>query len=75
MASTTKSPTSARPAAKRKKTTRSTSSGRLAIAILGGLAIGLIAMTIYGMRDSGSDWAFNRPDAKLPSLQYKHTLQ
>jgi H+/Cl- antiporter ClcA len=62
-------------AAKRKKATRSTPSGRLAIAILGGLAIGLAAMAIYGMRDSGSDWAFNRPEAQLPLLQTKHTLQ
>ncbi|MGH7126758.1 MAG: hypothetical protein ACREFI_20435 [Stellaceae bacterium] len=75
MASTSKSRTSARPAIKRKKATGSTSGGRLAIAILGGLAIGLVAMAIYGLRDTGSDWAFSRPEAQLPSLQSKHTLQ
>ena len=51
-----------------------TAGGRMAIAILGGLAIGLLAMAIYGFNDSGSDWAFNRPSAQLPSLQSKHTL-
>jgi len=82
MASTVKSPPSAKPrrpakpaAAKRKAAKGGTTTGRLAIAILGGLAIGLVAMAIYGMSDSGSDWAFNRPDAQLPSLQAKHTLQ
>jgi hypothetical protein len=55
--------------------TSGTASGRLAIAILGGLAIGLVAMAIYGMNDSKSNWAFNRPEAQLPSLQSKHTLQ
>lgn len=71
MASTSKAATRHAPA--RRKS--GTPSGRLAIAILGGLAIGLVAMTIYGMKDSGSDWAFNRPEAQLPSLQTKHTLQ
>jgi hypothetical protein len=52
-----------------------TTGGRLAIAILGGLAVGLVAMVIYGMADWKSDWAFNRPAAQLPSLQSKHTLQ
>lgn len=82
MASIVKSPPSAKPArpatsaaAKRKTAKRGTTSGGLAIAILGGLAIGLVAMAIYGMSDSGSDWAFNRPNARLPSLQSKHTLQ
>jgi hypothetical protein len=82
MASTVKSRPSAKPArpatsaaTRRKTATGSTAGGRLAIAILGGLAIGLVAMAIYGMNDSGTDWAFNRPDAQLPSLQAKHTLQ
>jgi uncharacterized protein HemX len=83
MASTGKSPAPAKPArpaksaaaAKRKAATGGTTTGRVAIAILGGLALGLVAMAIYGISDSGSDWAFNRPDAKLPSLQAKHTLQ
>jgi hypothetical protein len=63
------------PAARRKTATKGTASGRLAIAILGGLALGLVAMAIYGVTDSGSNWAFNRPEAHLPSLQSKHTLQ
>jgi len=71
MASTSKAATK-RVSAQKKS---GTPSGRLAIAVLGGLAIGLVAMAIYGMNDSGSDWAFNRPAAQLPSLQTKHTLQ
>ncbi len=71
-------PRTARPTAKKAASARKgsgTPSGRLAIAILGGLAAGLVAVAIYGMNDSGSDWAFNRPEAQLPSLQSKHTLQ
>lgn len=75
MASTSKSSAPARSPAKRKKSAGSTASGRLAIAILGGLAVGLVAVAIYGVNDSKSDWAFNRPEAQLPSLQSKHTLQ
>ena len=77
MASTSKNSTTAgrpKPGAARKKT-GGTASGRLAIAILGGLAIGLVAMTIHGISESQSNWAFNRPEAQLPSLQSKHTLQ
>jgi len=73
MASTSKAATPARGA--KRTTSGGTASGRLAIAILGGLAMGLAAMAVYGIRDSGSDWAFNRPEAQLPSLQTKHTLQ
>lgn len=54
---------------------KSTPGGLFTIAILGGLAVGLVAMVIYGMTDWKSDWAFNRPAAQLPSLQSKHTLQ
>jgi hypothetical protein len=72
MASTSKPSTKRAPTPRR---SRSTPSGQLAITILGGLALGLVAMAIYGMRDSGSDWAFSRPEAQLPSLQSKHTLQ
>jgi hypothetical protein len=82
MPSTTKRPASASPAkpgpAKKRPTPPkrgSTAGGRFAIAILGGLAVGVVAMTIYGLKDSGGDWAFNRPEAQLPSLQTKHTLQ
>ena len=75
MASTSMSRSSARPPANRKKAAGGTPSGKLAIAILGGLAIGLVAVAVYGLNDSGSDWAFNRPEAQLPSLQSKHTLQ
>ena len=52
-----------------------THSGRLSVAILGGLAAGRVAMLIYGIVESRSDYAFNRPAAQLPSLQSKHTLQ
>ncbi len=72
MASTSKPSSKRAPA---QPSSRSTPSGRLAIAILGGLAIGLVAVAIYGINDTGSDWAFNRPEAQLPSLQSKHTLQ
>ncbi len=71
-------PRTARPTGKKVASARKASgtpSGRLAIAILGGLAAGLVAVAIYGMNDTGSDWAFNRPEAQLPSLQSKHTLQ
>ena len=52
----------------------STRSGRLTIAILAGLAIGLVAALVFGLAKPSSDWAFDRPEAKLPSLQSKHTL-
>ena len=51
-----------------------TKSGRLTIAILSGLAIGLVALLFYGMSQPRTPWAFDRPEAKLPSLQAKHTL-
>ncbi|HKX10351.1 MAG TPA: hypothetical protein VJN67_19285 [Stellaceae bacterium] len=54
---------------------KSTPGGLLTIAILGGLAIGLVAMVIYGIVGPKSEWAFDRPEAQLPSLQSKHTLQ
>ena len=82
MPSTTKRPAPAspgKPAAARKRPAppkrASTPGGRLAIAVLGGLALGVVAMAVYGIKDSGGDWAFNRPAAQLPSLQTKHTLQ
>ncbi|HXP75349.1 MAG TPA: hypothetical protein VN823_14495 [Stellaceae bacterium] len=51
-----------------------TNSGRLTIAILSGLAIGLVALLIYSTAGPRTPWAFDRPEAKLPSLQAKHTL-
>jgi len=51
-----------------------TAGGRLTIAVLAGLAIGLVALVIYGMTGSQTPWAFDRPEAPLPSLQSKHTL-
>ncbi len=51
-----------------------TRSGRTTIAVLAGLAIGLVAALIFGLAKPSSDWAFDRPEAKLPSLQSKHTL-
>jgi hypothetical protein len=53
----------------------STPGGRLTIAILGGLAMGLAAMLVYSMAGPRGQWAFDRPEAQLPSLQSKHTLQ
>jgi len=77
--SAAKSPAPAKPAPAKRAAAPSkssgTTSGRLTIAILGGLAAGLVAMLIYSMADSKSDYAFNRPEAQLPSLQAKHTLQ
>lgn len=54
---------------------KSTSGGLLTIAILGGLVIGLVAMVMYSILGPKGDWAFDRPEAQLPSLQTKHTLQ
>jgi len=54
---------------------KSTPGGLLTIAVLGGLAIGLVAMVMYSVFGPKSDWAFDRPEAQLPSLQSKHTLQ
>ena len=54
---------------------KSTPGGLLAIAILGGLAIGVVAMVMYSVLGPKSPWAFDRPEAQLPSLQSKHTLQ
>jgi hypothetical protein len=51
-----------------------TPGGRLAIAILAGLAIGLVTLLIHGFSDPMDRWAFSRPEAQLPSLQAKHTL-
>ena len=65
-------PRAAKPATPRKRA--GTSSGRLAIAILSGLAIGLVALLFYGMSQPRTPWAFDRPEAQLPSLQAKHTL-
>jgi hypothetical protein len=77
--SAAKSPAPAKPAPAKKTAapgkSGGTTGGRLTIAILGGLAVGLVAMLIYSMVDSKSDYAFNRPEAQLPSLQAKHTLQ
>jgi len=52
----------------------STRSGRTTIAILAGLAIGLVAALVFGLAKPSGNWAFDRPEAKLPSLQSKHTL-
>ena len=54
---------------------KSTTGGLFTIAILGGLAIGLVAMVVYSIIGPKSEWAFDRPEAQLLSLQSKHTLQ
>jgi hypothetical protein len=42
--------------------------------VLAGLALGLVALIIYGMSGSRTPWVFDRPEAQLPSPQQKHTL-
>ena len=37
--------------------------------------MGLVAMLIYSVAGPKGRWAFDRPEAQLPSLQSKHTLQ
>ena len=54
---------------------KSTPGGLFTIAILGGLAVGLVAMVMYSIVGPKSPWAFDRPEAQLPSLQSRHTLQ
>ena len=44
-------------------------------AVLGGIALGLIVAFAYGLSTPKSPWAFDRPEAQLPSLQPHHTLQ
>lgn len=69
---------SAKPAARPKLPSAAkrsgTHGGQLSIAILAGLALGLITLMIYGFAKPSGPWAFDRPEAKLPSLQSKHTL-
>ena len=70
--------TSAKPAARPKPPSAAkrsgTHGGQLTIAILAGLALGLVTLLIYGFAKPSGPWAFDRPEAKLPSLQAKHTL-
>jgi hypothetical protein len=61
-----------KPASSAKR--RGTQGGQLTIAILGGLAIGLVVLLIYHFSGPTKPWAFDRPEAQLPSLQAKHTL-
>jgi hypothetical protein len=51
-----------------------TKGGRITIAVLAGLALGLVTLMIYGFAKPSGPWPFDRPEAKLPSLQAKHTL-
>jgi len=51
-----------------------THEGRLTIAILAGLAIGLVTLVIYNFSGPTTPWVFDSPKAQLPSLQAKHTL-
>ena len=43
--------------------------------VLGGIVLGLIAAFAYGLYMPKAPWAFDRPEAQLPSLQPRHTLQ
>ena len=62
----------ARAAAQAKRA--STKGSRLTITILAGLAVGLVAMLVWGTLSPKNPWVFDSPAAKLPSLQTKHTL-
>ena len=80
-ASPTKSAAPAKPGSRAKPAKSATArkqagthGGRLTIAVLAGLAMGLVALLIYGMAGPKTPWAFDRPEARLPSLQSKHTL-
>jgi hypothetical protein len=44
-------------------------------AVLGGIAFGLVLAFAYGLYMPKAPWAFDRPEAQLPSLQPRHTLQ
>jgi hypothetical protein len=44
-------------------------------AALFGIVFGLLGAFAYGLWMPKSPWAFDRPDAQLPSLQSRHTLQ
>jgi len=44
-------------------------------AVLGGLVVGLVIAFVYGLYMPKAPWAFDRPEAQLPSLQARHTLQ
>ena len=44
-------------------------------ALLGGVVIGLAVAFTYGIYKPKTPWAFDRPEAQLPSLQPRHTLQ
>jgi hypothetical protein len=47
----------------------------LLTAMLGGIVAGLVVAFVYGIYMPKSPWAFDRPEAQLPSLQPRHTLQ
>jgi hypothetical protein len=47
---------------------------RLMMAVLGGIALGLIVAFSLGASAPKGPWAFDRPEAKLPSHQARHTL-
>jgi hypothetical protein len=51
-----------------------THGGQLTIAILAGLALGLVTLLIYNFSAPMKPWVFDSPKAQLPSLQAKHTL-
>jgi hypothetical protein len=68
--------TTAKPASRPKPAAKrwGTHGGRLSIAILSGLAIGLVTLLIYNFSGPTKPWVFDSPKAQLPSLQSKHTL-
>jgi hypothetical protein len=44
-------------------------------AVLGGIVLGLLIAFVYGLYLPKVPWAFDRPEAQLPSLQVRHTMQ
>lgn len=44
-------------------------------AVLGGIVLGLVIAFVYGLYMPKAPWAFDSPEAQLPSLQSRHTLQ
>ena len=43
--------------------------------VLGGIVLSLLIAFVYGLYLPKTPWAFDRPEAQLPSLQVRHTMQ
>jgi len=39
-----------------------------------GIALGLVSALVFGASGPPKPWVFDRPEARLPSLQARHTL-